>query len=248
MSGNGVVTIETNGQLLARVLGDVQGEQIPYATAKALTEVAFGGQRAAKSEMAHSLKLRNRFSQSGIQVEKADKADWPVVFAQVGVEQRRSYLIDHIEGGKRQGGTHGRAILEQDSLRSATGKVPMGKRPAALIAKARQAKRRADAAQAFTGKRPDKRLPFLFHSSKWGNEVLAQRTGSERYPLKIVYAFKRGVTIRREFEMDLAVERLVGASYYQAFERALRRAIATGKSASERAASRSRGTEVDTGR
>jgi len=244
------VQISSNASALAHALGDFTGKQIPFATASALTTLAFQVQRAEKTEMARAMELRNKFSQSGVQVNKADKGDWPTVYAEVGIEEKRSYLIDHITGGKRQGGTHGRAILEQENLRSGSGRVPAGKRPAAMIARIKRAQRQGELNRSFgaKGQRKDKRLPFIFQARKWGNEVIAQRTGEERYPLRIVYAFKRGVTIKREFEMDLIAQREVDQGYYQAFDKALRRAIASAKSKSERDLSISRGVEIDTGR
>jgi hypothetical protein len=244
-----MVSITTNATALAAVLGDTYGKQIPFATALALTDVAFKVQRTEKTEMAKSLQLRNKFSQSGVQVNKAEKSDWPHTYAEVGIEERRSYLIDHITGGKRQGGSHGRAILEQDNLRSKSGRVPNAKRPAAMVARAMRAKQQAELAKTFGGRTgKDKRLPFLFDSRKWGNEVLAQRTGDERYPLRIIYAFRKGVSIKREFEMDTIAQQEVGATYYQAFNKALRRAIGSGKDKGERMGSRSRDQRIDGGR
>lgn len=204
-----LVSIESNAAALAAALGDVAGTQIPFATARALTEIAFQAQRASKAELQQSFTVRNRFSASGIQVNPAERSDWPSAYAEVGIEERRSYLIDHVLGGKRQGGAHGRAILEQENLRSKSGRVPAGKRPKALIERAMRAKRQADARAAFGGKSKDKRLPFLLHSSRWGNEVLAQRTGSERYPLRIIYAFRKGVSIRPQFGMDVVTSQVV---------------------------------------
>lgn len=240
----------TNAAEVEREFGRMGREQVPFATAKALTQLAFDGQRAGKTELERALELRNRYSATGIQVDPANKAAWPNIEAKVGVEQGRSYLIDHITGGKRDGGTHGRAILEADDMRSASGKVAKGKRPAALIAKAKYSKRKADLAAAFGGRKrkASKPLPFLFFSRRWGNEVLAVRTGEDRYPLKILYAFRKGVSIKREFELDLAVQGAVLGNYKAAFDKALRRAIATGKSKAERMGSQSRGQEIDTGR
>lgn len=224
------VQISTNATALAHVLGDVHGKQIPFATALALTEVAFKVQREEKSEMARTLKLRNKFSQSGVQVNPAERSDWPTIYSEVGIEQRRSYLIDHVTGGNRQGGTHGRAILEQEGLRSGSGRVPAAKRPGAMIARAMRAKRQAELAKTFGGKQGrDKRLPFLIHSDRWGGEVLVQRTGNTPTPLRTVYAFKRGVTIKREFEMDTIGRQEVARAYYPAFRKALDRAIKTSK-------------------
>lgn len=244
-----VLAYQTNAQELARTFGDIAKSQLPYATAKALTDLAFQGQRESKTELRKAMQLRNPFSAGGIQVEPATKAQWPRSEAQVGIEERRSYLIDHVTGGKREGGTHGRAIIEDETQRSASGRVPKGKRPAALVAIAKRAKRKADLTAAFGGrKRKGKALPFLFFSRKWHNEVLAIRTTDERYPLRILYAFRKGVSIKREFEMDLAVQRTVQVNYGAAFNKALRRAIATGKSKAERMASTSRDQQIDTGR
>lgn len=244
------IEIKTNARLLSAVLGEVAEEQIPYATAKALNDVAFATMRAEKGEMARVFELRNRFSQAGVQVNKADQADWPAMYAEVGIEERRSYLIDHVLGGKREGGRHGRAILEAEEMRSKSGRVPGGKRPGALIERAMRAKRQAELNSAFgaRSRKKDKRLPFLIYSRKWGNEVLVRRKGADRYPLEIVYAFKRGVSIKRTFEMELVAQREVGASYYQAFNRALARAIATGKSRRERQLSDSIGVVIESGR
>lgn len=245
----GTVSITTNASALAHALGDVAGKQIPFATARALTDVAFKVQRTEKSEMAHAMTLRNRFSQGGVQVNPAERSDWPVTYAEVGIDERRSYLIDHVTGGKRQGGTHGRAILEEESLRGSSGRVPAGKRPGALVAAAKRAKQQAGLTKAFGGRAgKDKRLPFLFFSRKWGNEVLAQRTGDERYPLRIIYAFRKGVSIKREYPFDVIAQREVGRSYYAAFDRRLRQAIASGKDKGERSGSTSFDQQIDGGR
>ena len=236
--------ITTNAHEAAAWVQEKHRSQIPFATALALTSVAFQGQRRAKLELATAMQLRNRFSASGIQVNPAEKGPLATMQAEVGIEQRRSYLIDHVTGGKREGGRNGRAILEEETLRGGNGRIARAKRPGALIAAAKRAKAKARA----RGAGQAKPLPFLLFSSRWGNEVLAQREGKGRYPLRILYAFRQGVTIRREFHMDIAVQQAVGASYYQAFEKAMRRAIATGKTKAERSASTSRGARIDSGR
>lgn len=241
------IKLDTNASQLIAILGEVGEKQIPFATAKAINDVAFMGMRAAKSELAQSLTNRNRFSQTGIQVNKADKRQWPNVQAEVGIEERRSYLIDHVTGGKRSGGRHGRAVLNDTSLRNPRGRVPKGKRPAAFIRKARK--------QGEGGRTPGskngvhrKPLPFLIFSGKFGNEVLVRRLGPARYPLEIIYAFTKNVAIKRQFQMDLAVQEQVQGNYERAFGIALQKALRTAKTKSQRRASRSRGVTIDSGR
>lgn len=239
--------MNSNAEALVRIFGEIARDQLPFASAQALTTMAFEGRKAAQAELAQSLVLRNRFSTTGIQVNRAEKADWPNQKAEVGVEARRSYLIDHVLGGKRQGGAHGRAILEEERLRGPTGRIARKDRPGALLKLARRKIRGGRPKGAKNGQRSTP-LPFVLYSSRWGNEVLARRTGPGRYPLQIIYAFKRGVSIKREFEMDVAVQLAIQGTYSRALGKALERAIATAKSKAERSASMSAGAVIDSGR
>ena len=238
------ITVTSNAEALATVMGGLVRDQLPFASAQALTTLAFMGQRESKSELIESLTLRNRYSASGVQVNRAEKGDWPNQRAEVGIEQGRSYLIDHVTSGKRQGGTYGRAILEDESLRGSSGRIARKNRPGAMIKRARGGRRKGS-------KNGDQAtpLPFIIStSSKWNNEVLVRRTGPERYPLQILYAFKRGVEIKREFEMDLAVRLAVQGNYTQVLGKALAKAIASAKTKAERSASSSAGNIIDGGR
>lgn len=241
------IEISTNATDLARALGQLKAREIPWASAKALTELAFDGMRAAKSELAASMDLRNRFSAGGIQVNRAEKRDWPELKAEVGIERRRSYLIDHVTGGTRHGGRNGRAILEEEGFRGSSGRIAKSKRPGPLIARGQRKGRvgRKPGSKNGTHSTP---LPFLIFSSKWGNEVLVQRTGHERYPLQILYAFKRTVSIKPEFDMAGSVFENVQGRYSQVFGRELGKAIAQAKSRAERRASSSRGVVIEDGR
>lgn len=240
----GIVEVQTNATALAAVLGQVAASQIPFACAQALTSLAFESQRADKAELQHVMKLRNRYSVSGIQVNRAEKRDWPNQQAEVGIEQGRSYLIDHVLAGKRDGGSHGRAILGMESLRNARGRVPKAKRPAMMIRKgARDRGGRTPGSKNGTRSTP---RPFIIGPTKgWNNEVLVQRQGAARYPLQILYAFRRGVQIKREFEMDVVAQHTIAGHYDAAFRKALARAIRTAKPKAERQASRSAGKVID---
>jgi hypothetical protein len=241
------ISVQTDAYLIASQFGAMAADQIPFASAQALTTLAFDAQRVEKSELARSLTLRNKFSQGGIQVNRAEKNDWPNQSAEVGIEEKRSYLIDHVTGGTRQGGSHGRAILADESMRNGRGRVPKALRPRAQLKWANKNPKGGRPKGAKTGQHSTP-LPFLLHSSKWGNEVLAKRMGAERYPLLIIYAFKKGVSIKPEFDMVGIAERSVQGGYYAAYTKALKRAIASGKSKGDRKSSTSRDQRIDTGR
>jgi hypothetical protein len=210
------VTVNSNASTLAAILGGVAKTQIPYATTRALNDLAFDSAREVKSRLGEILAMRNPFSQSGIQINKAEKGTWPKTFAEVGIEERRSYLIDHVMGAKRKGNAaHGRAVLVDTDLRNARGRIPKGKRPSALIKRKRS-----------TARNP---ASFLIKSGKSGNDLLVRRVGDQRYPLEILYAFNKNVTIKREFEMDLIIQQEVNDNYQSAFAKALNKAIKTAK-------------------
>lgn len=244
MADKPVIDVQTNARGLARVFGELAAEQFPFASAQALTTLAFDAQRANKAELPHVMKMRNRYSQTGIQVNRAEKHDWPNQQAEVGIDKGRSYLIDHILSGKREGGMHGRAILELESLRNARGRVPKANRPGTMIRKGgRDRGGRTPGAKNGTHTTP---RPFIIGPTKgWNNEVLVQRQGAERYPLQILYAFKRGVQIKREFEMDVVAQVTIAGKYDAAFRKALTRAIRTAKPKAERQASSSAGNIIE---
>ena len=72
--------------------------------------------------------------------------------------------------------------------------------------------------------------------------------GPERYPLLIVYAFKRGGSATLEFDMIATTEATVGANYQRVYGEAIGRAIATAKSKGERRVSTSRDQWIDSER
>ena len=220
------IAITSNAKALAHAMGDFSGKQIPFATARALTDVAFMAQRKEKGDLGKHLHLRNRFSAGGIQVNPAEKGDWPHAYAEVGIDEKRSYLVDHVLGGKREGGTHGRAILEDESLRSGSGRVPAGKRPKALIERARRAARQAQLTGAFGGKAKAKVGGIVvIDSAKWGGELVLQRMAAGKDGLKLLYAFRKGVTIKREVPFEQTAEQVVAREYRGAFYRRLEQAI-----------------------
>jgi len=142
--------IEVQGaDLVGAVFGSLARGRL---IARTVNDLAFMARPRVVSELAESMKLRNRFSAAGIQVAKANPEDASPE-ARVGIEERRSYLVDHVTGATRQGGRFGRAILAEESLRGPTGRVPRGKRPGAMV----KAAKRAEAAQRFKARERSKR-------------------------------------------------------------------------------------------
>lgn len=73
-------------------------KQIPFAVSKALNAVAFKGRTASVAKLRDVFTVRNKFVEGGINVERATKT---ALTAVVGVEERRAFMADHIDGGPR---------------------------------------------------------------------------------------------------------------------------------------------------
>lgn len=210
------VTVRTpNVPLLVAAMGEAATKAIPQATAKALTETAFEGMRAAKSELANSLTLRNRFSLAGIQVNKADAeaSAFGITAAEVGIEERRSYLVDHVLGKRRKPAQSPfKAIPNEDFIRrSKSGKVPGRQRPKAML----------DRVGETTKGRRDRYI-LVYEPD---GESLFRYVKGQPEP-QLVYFFRKSVHIRKgTFDMVGAVQKRAQAVYDRHFVKALDRAM-----------------------
>lgn len=213
------ISTETNDA--ARVLEQIAGHRVAAVLARVANTLAFGARPAVVSELARTMQLRNRFSAAGIQVDQATDAQ-PA--ARIGIEERRSYLVDHVTGATRKGrGGHGRGIPDP-SLIPASGRIPRGKRPKALVGRAKAAETRAATRTRVRGR---KAAPAPFLERRGGIEYLLQRTGSESdAPLMILYAFRPTVKVRAEFDLPRTVADYVGAHWSRVLSSTLDREIA----------------------
>lgn len=211
------VSIESNARQIASIIGGLAHDQIPYATARALTDLAFTGMRAAKSDLEKSLTIRNRFSQAGIQVNKADKRDKPIT-AEVGIEERRAYLIDHILGRTRKPKESPfQAIPQTDVVkRTKTGKIRGRQRPKAMLDRVDTNSRRS---------------AYTYRLMKRGDAEALLRWEKGRDEPVVVYWFEKSVKIDREFKMDEVVQDAVAGDYERTFIRRLEQAVASAKRA-----------------
>lgn len=207
------ITVATNHDAMMAALSETARKQVPFASALALTTTAAEAMKAVRDEAEDTFTLRNRYTLRGIQTNRAEKRDWPNQKAEVGIEKGRDYLIDHALGGKRRGHiTHGRAI-PVNVRRLKSGKISKPQRPGRLLAK------------------KGRKQPFVIQGkhTRNGRDLIAVRTTARRYPVKILYAFQKGVNIRKEFMFEQEAEKRVGKVYNREFGRALAKAIATGK-------------------
>lgn len=130
------INISSNADEIRTTLTELERRQLPFATARALTLTAQDAREAARGNLRGRLRLRNKYSERGVRIRRAEKADWPRTQAVVGIDQDRAYLVGHESGEIRRGvAGHRRAVPTRLVKRTSTGKIPKNLTPRALRAK-----------------------------------------------------------------------------------------------------------------
>lgn len=94
-----MIEIKTDVVRIVAELDQMAQSQIPFAAAKALTDLASEIQREAREDLAHKFTIRRQWVSGGIKVEKAKKTDFPNLEAQVGSID--PFMLLQEEGGEK---------------------------------------------------------------------------------------------------------------------------------------------------
>lgn len=126
------ISVKSNLNTFEKMINAFGRNQVPFATANALTTTAFDVRKQiVEKTYPDSFTVRNkRFASQMFRVEKANKRNLTAaVFDRLG----RDYMVKQAEGGvKRPRGNH-IAIPSRQIKRTASGKVPRGKQPRNLL-------------------------------------------------------------------------------------------------------------------
>lgn len=201
--------VDVDIKKLERELNDLARSQIPFATAKTLTQLAQEGQKATRQEFKDKLEIRKSGQlKGGVRIKPAKKQDYPYAYSVVGIRNKFDYLSDHVESKNRKARSkHGKAIPLSDLPRTKTGKVSKANRPAKLLKKKR-----------------------VFEMvTKGGNRLIAKRTSKQRYSLLYFYRFRKKVHINDQVKMHQAVDIQVRKNFNKLFGMNLAKAIASSK-------------------
>lgn len=206
------VRIEDNSREIAKAFGVLARDQLPFASAVTLTRLAMVGRDRVRQGMPSHFTLRNRRPQRGIQIERAEKRDWPFQKALVGT--RDAFMADHALGRVRRPqrsrtlAIPTRFVVAQ---RTTTGKIPKRLRPPSVL------RRRG----AFVKRR----------------QIMASQRGAKRN-LRIFHHLRSAVNIRKRWPMQREVQQIVQARHGVIFRAEMEKAVATSKA---RAGVRGRG-------
>jgi phage gpG-like protein len=136
MSGGLDIRLEVDLPPYLRTLNALGKDQLPFAVASTLTEVASLAQARLRAQLPRRFNIRSKWTAKGIQTKKARKGDWPRTYALVGT--RDEYMVQQELGGIRRARSgRYRAIPSRVVKRRASGAVRKDQRPRALIGKGR---------------------------------------------------------------------------------------------------------------
>lgn len=91
------VRVESTAPELSLRLRRLARQQLPFATARALTDIAQLARDEQRGAMSRRFKIRNQRVVRGITIQRAEKKDWPKTFALVGT--RDPFIARHEAGG-----------------------------------------------------------------------------------------------------------------------------------------------------
>jgi hypothetical protein len=176
--------ITSNAIELDRTLRLIGGRHIPFATARALTNIAYRLKDVEKSKISKYFEVRTKWSPNTLRAGRALKADYPRAFSTISV--RDDVMAIAAMGGHREGngaipGRRARKILNPSN-------ETLGPKyfPGKLIKAGDKMKK------GTRGKTKHKNRVFTFTSKRGpsaGEKVMAIRRGGARLPLDVLYVF-----------------------------------------------------------
>lgn len=225
------MTIQSDETL--RALSRLIGNDLPFASARALTWLAQSAQAAAQEHTREQFKLHTDFVPKGIGIIPARKSDM------IAIGQGTSYVITkeristfmpiHEFGGEREpvarvSGDKGKAIalpakdLKAKSYQTSTGAVRQRYKPSELLKDYhRVGSRGGQVKQVIRGGR--KGPPFIIRGRGSDVPLVVRRRGKKRYPLELLYIFSDRATYHPNWGFDEIVTAVVKDEYVAQFRK-----------------------------
>jgi len=131
-------SVKTNAGQVARELRHLARDQVPYAAARALGDLAILGRDAARKDMRRAFTVRKGNLEKAVGHVKARKKDWPHnLHSAVTVQEWADFLAHHVTGKVRR--PRGKKLAVPTRFvhrkRTSTGRVPKGLSPRGTMAK-----------------------------------------------------------------------------------------------------------------
>lgn len=204
----GMIQVQINPQRFTRWLTNVAHQQVPFAAARSLTELAKYGQVGLRQRIQEEMHVRRPWVLKGIAVTPAQKRDGLAgMKAEVG--SRDWFMSDQLgnKSAVREG--KGKQFLPKAARKSPAANIPARLRPAPVTAEAKSGGR------------------FFFKQGRGGRSVLFQKMRGDR--LRMIYTVGKQQTVAPKFSLEEEVARMVLRRGEREFIRQMQAAIKSAK-------------------
>lgn len=216
--------VSTNAKGLQIALSKLAKDQLPFATAVALTRCAVDARDAERKILNRRFTLRSRKRvEGGIQINRAEKKDWPKCKAEVGLKDE--FMARHVTGGEKtpKPGRKHVAIPTRLVERGPSGGVinrlkpkTVIDRPGGFVADAKGGRfedgKKTPAGPGLVRERVDAKLERTQKVEGFGKRTL-RRSRLANLDLATYYLLKGKVTIKETWPFDDGVAITVGGVY-----------------------------------
>lgn len=171
------INVESNISAFTKAMDAFGKDQIPFATSGALNDTAFIVRKTVVEDTyPRAFNVRNkRFPGVAFKVEKANKRK---LEAKIFDKLEKDYFQRHAVGGIKT--PKGKTIsIPTDEIKLSSRGVSKGRRPRALLAGGKRAFRQ---------------------KTKSGQDVIMQRKGRDRYPVRVLYLQEPSAKINQTFD------------------------------------------------
>lgn len=126
------IRVSSNATSVQRALRNFAAEQLPFAVALALTQLALDSRDYVRPRMRQHFTIRNPYVQRGVTIEGARKSDWPRQSSKVGTLD--PWMPQHVTGAikRPQQGAAGVAVPTRIVRRTGSGAVVPSEKPTTL--------------------------------------------------------------------------------------------------------------------
>lgn len=214
-----MIEIRSNVGAVRGTIGDIIARQLPFATSRAVNDIALEAREAMRNRAAGAFIIRRPWvvAKGAFPVTLSKRKD-EVKRATIRLDPKRDFLGKFEEGGQKR------------SLTGAKLAVPITARPNPRAIVPKRLSVRAlnlRAHRTASGKVQLKGEQRTFVVKTATNSLILQRRGRDN--VRVLYAFKRSVPIRPTLHFYDTIDAYVRANWDRVAGEALRYAIATAK-------------------
>ena len=205
-----MITVQLDPRRFNRWLNAQAQKQVPFAAAKALTNLAKDAQSVIRSDIQRTMTIRRPWALKGIQVKAAQKRDG-LGRMQAEVGSKDWFMADQLDDTSSVRKTSKKQFLPYAARRGGkSASIPKGLRPAAVTS----------SAMASTGGQDGR---YFFKKGRGGRSMLYQNLRGKK--LRLMYTVGPEQTIRPKMRLSESVRVAVSGKVEREFVKQMQAAI-----------------------